>query len=73
MSSEAWFLVLALPGGLEALYEAAGWDLRQPEPEGWEVPVPRLVQSEARRGNRILAPPPGPDDVLDPSQWRSRL
>lgn len=73
MSSEAWFLVLALPGGLEALYEAAGWDLQLPEPEGWEVSIPHLVQSEARRGNRILAPPPDPDDLLDATQWRDEL
>lgn len=62
-SPEARFLVLALPGGLEALYSGAGWDLRQPVREGWAVSIPGLTESEAARGNRVLGPPPGTEDV----------
>jgi hypothetical protein len=57
-SPEARFLVLGLPGGLEQLYEGAGWNLHTPAPDGWTVSIPQLVASEARRGNRVLGPPP---------------
>jgi quercetin dioxygenase-like cupin family protein len=57
-SPEARFLVLGLPGGLEQLYEGAGWNLRTPAPEGWTVSIPQLAASEAQRGNRVLGPPP---------------
>jgi mannose-6-phosphate isomerase-like protein (cupin superfamily) len=61
-SLEAKFLVLGLPGGLEELYRGAGWDLRDPVPEGWVVSIPQLTSSEASRGNRVLGPPPNMDD-----------
>ena len=59
-SPTARFLVLGLPGGLEELYRAAGWDLRTAVPDGWNVSIPLLVASEASRGNRVLGPAPAP-------------
>jgi quercetin dioxygenase-like cupin family protein len=57
-SPEARFLVLSLPGGLEQLYQGAGWNLRTPPPDDWAVSIAQLAASEAQRGNRILGPPP---------------
>jgi mannose-6-phosphate isomerase-like protein (cupin superfamily) len=62
-SPRARFLVLGLPGGLEELYRGAGWDLRTPTPDGWAVSIPELAAQEARRGNRVLGPPPNMDDL----------
>jgi hypothetical protein len=62
MSQAARFLVLAVPGGLEELYRAAGHDLSKPVPDGWAVSVARIAESEAERTNRVLGPPPGIDD-----------
>jgi quercetin dioxygenase-like cupin family protein len=58
-STSARFLVLSLPGGLEDLYRGAGWDLRNPVPDGWAVSVARVAATEARRrGSRLLGLPP---------------
>ena len=61
-SPEARFLVLGLPGGLEELYRGAGWNLREPVPEGWAVSIRQLTSREESRGNRVLGPPPEIDD-----------
>ena len=61
-SPTARFLVIGVPGGLEALYRAAGWDLAEPVPEDWVVSVQGIAAAEAKRGKLILGPPPAMDD-----------
>lgn len=57
-SERAWVLMACTPGGIETMFREAGWDLRNPVPEGWEVAIPHLAQVSARLGVRLLGPPP---------------
>ncbi len=44
-SDQAWVLMVCTPGGIEGMFREAGWDLRNPLPDGWEVSLSHLARS----------------------------
>ena len=56
-------LVLSIPGGFqEVVFRAAGWDLSQPVPEGWQPTQEALREAAEQAGVTLLGPPHGLDD-----------
>lgn len=55
-SSQADVLTVCNPGGTEELFFAAGWDLKEPVPEGWSVDMALLGPLGERSGQHVLAP-----------------
>ena len=56
-SEKADLLLIATPGGLEKMFRHAGRDLREPRPEGFEIPTQLLVEAAELSGNVVLGPP----------------
>jgi quercetin dioxygenase-like cupin family protein len=56
-SEKADLLLIANPGGLEKMFRHAGRDLRDPRPEGFEIPPRLLVEAAELAGNVVLGPP----------------
>ena len=50
-------ITLCAPAGIERFFRAAGWDLNQPKPPGWEITPAILAEAAAREGQRIIGPP----------------
>lgn len=48
---------IASPGGLEKTFRHAGRDLREPRPEGFEIPPQLLAEAAELSGNVALGPP----------------
>lgn len=57
-SNTARLLMMCTPGGIEGMFREAGWDLKNPLPEGWAVAMPHLAEASARYGSTIVGPPP---------------
>ena len=56
-------LVLSTPAGSqEGVFRAAGWDLSQPRPDGWQPSPEALRQAAERNGVTLTGPPHGLDD-----------
>lgn len=56
-------LILSTPAGFqEAVFRAAGWDLSQPPPEGWQPPPEAGRQAAEQAGVTLIGPPHGLDD-----------
>jgi hypothetical protein len=56
-SEKADLLLISTPGGLEKMFRHAGRDLREPRPEGFEIPAQLLAEAAELSGNVILGPP----------------
>lgn len=56
-SDKADLLLITTPGGLEKMFRHAGRDLREPRPEGFEIPQPLLTEAAELSGNVVLGPP----------------
>jgi quercetin dioxygenase-like cupin family protein len=56
-------LVLSTPAGFqESVFRAAGWDLSEPRPDGWQ-PTPEALRAAAEHnGVTLTGPPHGLDD-----------
>ncbi|HEX3622915.1 MAG TPA: cupin domain-containing protein [Acidimicrobiales bacterium] len=61
-SATAKVLNICTPGGLEAAFREAGWNLRDPAPEGWAVTPTAVAEAMGRVSCQILGPPRGADD-----------
>jgi quercetin dioxygenase-like cupin family protein len=56
-------LILSTPAGSqERVFRAAGWDLSQPRPDGWQPTQDALLQAAGQAGVTLLGPPHGPGD-----------
>jgi hypothetical protein len=56
-------LILTTPAGpQEGVFRAAGWDLSQPIPEGWQPTLDDLRRAAEENGNTVIGPPHGLDD-----------
>lgn len=56
-------LVLTTPAGpQETVFRAAGWDLSQPLPDGWQPTQDAVRRAAEQAGNTVLGPPHGLDD-----------
>lgn len=56
-SEKADLLFISTPGGLEKMFRHAGRDLREPRPEGFEIPAQLLAEAAELSGNVVLGPP----------------
>ncbi|MET9914727.1 cupin domain-containing protein [Streptomyces sp. NPDC006476] len=56
-SEKADLLFISTPGGLEKMFRRAGRDLREPRPEGFEIPAQLLAEAAELSGNVVLRPP----------------
>ncbi|TRO57346.1 cupin domain-containing protein [Streptomyces sp. IB201691-2A2] len=56
-SEKADLLLISTPGGLEKMFRHAGRDLREPRPEGFEIPAQLLAEAAELSGNVVLGPP----------------
>lgn len=56
-SEKADLLLISTPGGLEKMFRHAGRDLREPRPEGFEIPLSLLAEAAEISGNVLLGPP----------------
>ena len=50
-------ITLCTPAGIERFFRAAGWDLSEPKPHGWEITPAMLTAAAEREGQRIIGPP----------------
>jgi quercetin dioxygenase-like cupin family protein len=57
-------LTVCTPGGTEELFRAAGWDLRNPQPEDWAVDMATLQTAAEACGQHVLGPPLAATDVM---------
>jgi len=56
-------LMLSTPAGYqESIFRAAGWDLSNPLPEGWEITQEQVRRAAEQAGNTVIGPPHGLDD-----------
>ena len=56
-------LVLTTPAGpQETIFRAAGWDLSQPQPDGWQPTQEAVRRAAEQAGNTVIGPPHGLDD-----------
>jgi quercetin dioxygenase-like cupin family protein len=56
-------LMFNMPAGPQLdLMRAVGWDLREPLPPGWQVPVDQLREASPRSGIEVVGPPHGLSD-----------
>ncbi len=56
-------LVLCTPAGhQETIFRAAGWDLAEPLPEGWQITAEQLRHAAEHGGNTVIGPPHRPGD-----------
>jgi quercetin dioxygenase-like cupin family protein len=61
MASRA--IVLSTPAGpQESVFRAAGWDLSEPPPEGWQPAPETLRQAAGQNGISLVGPPHPLDD-----------
>ncbi|WP_439658372.1 cupin domain-containing protein [Lentzea sp. HUAS TT2] len=56
-SERADLLLISTPGGLEKMFRHAGRDLREPRPDGFEIPQSLLAEAAEISGNVVLGPP----------------
>ena len=56
-SPEVDLLTICTPSGMEDFFRAAGRDVREPRPEGWDVSMGALVAAAVAGGQEILGPP----------------
>ena len=61
-SETAKMLVIVTPGGLEAGFRGAGWDLSKPMPEGWTCTREAVAEAMGKVGTFNLGPPKSPTD-----------
>lgn len=64
ITADAETLTITTPGGLEAFFRAAGRDVREPRPEGWQVSFDVLAQASEAAGQTILAAPLEADEMI---------
>ncbi len=56
-------LLLNMPAGPQLdIFRALGWDLSEPLPEGWQLPVEAVREAALRSGVEVVGPPHRPDD-----------
>jgi quercetin dioxygenase-like cupin family protein len=56
-------LIINTPGGhQEVVFRGAGWDLKEPKPQGWQASVQSLRAAGIEAGNDVVGPPPGIHD-----------
>lgn len=56
-------LILSTPAGSqEGVFRAGGWDLSQPQPDGWPIPPDVFGRVAEQYGVTITGPPHGLDD-----------
>jgi mannose-6-phosphate isomerase-like protein (cupin superfamily) len=56
-SEQADLLFISTSGGLEKMLRHASRDLREPRPEGIEIPAQLLAEAAELSGNVVLGPP----------------
>ncbi|MGY1652468.1 cupin domain-containing protein [Geodermatophilus sp. SYSU D01119] len=56
-SERADLLLVATPGGLEAMFRHAGRDRSGPRPDGFAIPPELLAEAAELGGNVVLGPP----------------
>lgn len=56
-SPRAKILEIVTPGGLEVAFREAGWNTRQPAPEGWSCDPALVARAMAKLDCHILGPP----------------
>ncbi|GLY50487.1 cupin domain-containing protein [Lentzea sp. NBRC 102530] len=56
-SERADLVLISTPGGLETMFRHAGRDLRDPRPDGFEIPLSLLAEAAEISGNVVLGPP----------------
>ncbi len=52
------------PAGMEEFFRAAGWDLSNPQPQGWVVDVEAMRCAAQACGQRVLGPPLAAGDEM---------
>ena len=57
ITSDADFLLLATPSGIEGMFRDGGRDMSEPRPEGFEVTIERMAAAAAKHGQILLGPP----------------
>jgi quercetin dioxygenase-like cupin family protein len=63
-SETADMLAVCTPGGTEAFFRAAGWDLSRPKPDGWQITPASMAAAAAATGQTILGPPLTVDQMI---------
>lgn len=56
-SPEVDLLTICTPSGIEDFFRAAGRDVREPRPDGWDVSMAALVAAAVAGGQEMLGPP----------------
>jgi quercetin dioxygenase-like cupin family protein len=64
VSDEVDLLTLCVPSGIEGFFRAAGHDLTEPKPEGWQLTPASMAAAAAAFGQRIIGPPLGAADQM---------
>ncbi len=61
-------LTVCNPAGMDKVFRAAGWDLKDPQPEDWTVDMEALRTAGEACGQRVLGPPLAARDLM-PAQY----
>jgi quercetin dioxygenase-like cupin family protein len=57
VSEQVDLLTLCVPSGIEGFFRAAGHDLTEPKPEGWQLSPATMAAAATAFGQRIIGPP----------------
>jgi quercetin dioxygenase-like cupin family protein len=63
-------LAVCTPAGVENFFRAAGWDLSQPKPDGWEITPATMAAAAHVAGQTILGPPLAADQMIPQAYLR---
>ena len=72
-SEAAEIITVCNPGGTEELFRAAGWDLSEPMPDGWQVDMDVLAAAGRATGQRVLGPPLAAGDAMPETYLKTLL
>lgn len=64
LSDEVDLLTLCVPSGIEGFFRAAGRDLAEPKPDGWQLTPASMAAAATAFGQRIIGPPLGAQDEM---------
>jgi quercetin dioxygenase-like cupin family protein len=67
-TAETDLLTVCNPAGMENFFRAAGWDLKDPQPQDWAVDMETLRTSGEAGGQHVLGPPLAPGSEM-PAQY----
>jgi hypothetical protein len=74
MTSDSFDVItLCTLAGIERFFRAAGWDLSEPKPPGWEITPATWAAAAARAGQQIISPPLAEHEPSIPTDILARV